>query len=85
MSTTEGIARGLSASQSHTLTPKREPNVVSTARWHMTSRWIIDVLRLGLSGRTPHGVIQTSSASFECMISAATLRCAFVIGLNEPP
>lgn len=42
------------------------------------------VLRDGLSGRRPHGVIQTSSASFECMISAATLRCAFVMGLNEP-
>mmetsp|Transcript_51715 Transcript_51715/g.135960 ORF Transcript_51715/g.135960 Transcript_51715/m.135960 type:complete len:256 (-) Transcript_51715:70-837(-) len=80
-----GIAQGLSASSSHTFTPKREPNIVSTARWHMTNRWIILVFSWGLSGRMPHGVIHTSSTSFECRISDATFRCAFVIGLNEPP
>ena len=60
-----GMFRGSFISSSHTLTPKREPKDVSTARWHMMSLCSAGVLSEGLSGRAPHGVIQTSSASFE--------------------
>ena len=42
-------------------------------------------MREGLSGRTPHGTIQTSSAMRACTISHAHFRCPSVIGSKEPP